>query len=185
MNKVRPKYLHIEREDNGIAEILLHDIPWVSATESRYECFMAHGGPMTYTYGVGKGERTYASVPPTPFISAVFDTFQELGYDFNVCFLNRYDSEKQALGWHSDDSPGMSHDHPIAVVSYGQPREIWWREIGQKGVIPAEQRRLLENGSVFIMPAGFQRTHQHRIPKGDRDMGLRISLTLRHYDIGN
>ena len=39
------------------------------------------------------------------------------GVAYNVCFLNRYDDQRNHLGWHADDSPEMDHDHPIAVVS--------------------------------------------------------------------
>jgi alkylated DNA repair dioxygenase AlkB len=101
--------------------------------------------------------------------------------EYNVCFLNRYDDAHKQLGWHSDDSPGMLHEHPIAVVSFGEPRDIWWRPKDFKGVIPEEWRQRLGNGSVFVMPPGFQLTHQHRIPKGDREMGCRVSLTFRRY----
>ena len=99
----------------------------------------------------------------------------------NACFLNRYNNERQALGWHADDSPGQDHSHPIAVFTCGQPREIWWRPKGFTGPIPKEWRQLLEPGSLFVMPGGFQQTHEHRIPKGDRAMGTRISLTFRSF----
>lgn len=35
--------------------------------------------------------------------------------------------------------------------------------------------------SCFIMPAGFQDNHVHRIPKHNRPCGARISLTFRKY----
>ncbi len=156
--------------------------PWIQVTDARLECFMSNSDK-TYTYGAGRGIRTYN---PVPYSKLVADIQFKLNspdsvFKFNVCFLNRYDNSQMQLGWHSDDSPGMDHDHPIAVVSFGQSREIWWREIGYKGIIPLDQRQLLDHGSVFSMPAGFQRTHQHRIPKGDKEMKSRISLTFRHY----
>ncbi len=162
--------------------------------------------PTEYTYGAGRGIRTYTSTeyhavvlniqealnkhimscastyPWTPIKGA--DTCGNKctnNYQYNVCFLNRYDNKEQHLGWHADDSPGMDHKHPIAVVSFGQPREIWWRENGHKGEIPLSQRQLLDHGSLFVMPEGFQLTHQHKIPKGDRTMAPRVSLTYRHY----
>jgi hypothetical protein len=142
--------------------------------------------------GEGRGVRTYAPVPYSPLVLDIqrqlnlddiggLDGAMKDVYKYNVCFLNRYDNAAMQLGWHSDDSSGMDHEHPIAVVSFGQPREIWWREKGQTGVIPAEQRMLLEHGSIFVMPRGMQRTHEHRIPKGDRKMEPRVSLTFRHY----
>lgn len=171
----------------GLANVMA-ETTWVQVTDARLECFMADEA-FEYTYGSGRGVRTYKSGPYGSFVKFIQSYLNDRDdwdepYDaglYNVCFLNRYDNAQMQLGWHADDSPGMSHDHPIAVVSFGQPREIWWRENGQTGVIPTSQRQLLGDGSVFVMPKGFQRTHQHRIPKGDRVMETRLSLTFRHY----
>lgn len=150
-------------------------VPWVERTSARRECFMALT-PSEYTYGSGRGVRTYCS---TTMMGWVVDVMRELGEGYNVCFLNRYDNERDALGWHTDDSGGTDLDHPIAVVSIGAPREIWWRSKGETGAVPPEQRQMLGSGSLFIMPAGFQRTHEHRIPKGSCAVGRRVSLTFR------
>ena len=77
----------------------------------------------------------------------------------------------------------MDLDHPIAVVSLGAEREIWWKDKHFKGTIPQENRQLLKNGSLFIMPAGFQNDHLHKIPRCDRPCGIRISLTFRYFVI--
>jgi alkylated DNA repair dioxygenase AlkB len=159
--------------------------------------------PTTYNYGTPPHDQTYTSVPYHKAVANIQWVLSMMSYEgqpnkgmmnyegqpnkdlplaeYNVCFLNRYDNEQNQLGWHSDDSPGMLHTHPIAVVSFGEPREIWVREKGASGVVPAEDRYLLGDGSLFIMPPGFQLTHQHRIPKGGKKMGPRISLTFRRY----
>jgi len=69
----------------------------------------------------------------------------------------------------------------IHVVSFGVEREIWWKEKEFKGLVPQENRQLLKSGSIFIMPAGFQANHFHKIPKADREVGPRVSLTFRNY----
>lgn len=153
------------------------DVPWLSRTSARRECFMALK-PSSYTYGSGTGIRTYDSIEMAPW---VFDVMTSLAGGYNVCFLNRYEAERDALGWHCDDSDGTDLEHPIAVVSIGEPREIWWRAKGDAGVVPLDQRQVLESGSLFVMPAGFQRGYEHRIPKGSRTMGPRVSLTFRRY----
>lgn len=170
----------------------LASVPWGTYTEARQECFMALE-TTKYTYGSGRGVRTYESIPYLSWVEAIRSHLNStpllsdgLGLDvkkrlYNVCFLNRYQDAGQHLGWHADDSPGMRHEHPIAVISFGQAREIWWRKADHKGEIPADQRQLLEHGSLFLMPAGFQREYQHKIPKGDRKMEPRASLTFRHY----
>jgi len=159
--------------------------PWEQRVEARKECFMSD--PIrTYTYGKERGERTYTSVPYSSIVQQIITqvnlwTMGDTPLSFNAVFLNRYENERQALGWHSDDSPGQDHNHPIIVFTAGQPREIWWRPIGYTGVIPQEWKQLLEPGSLFVMPGGMQQTHQHRIPKGGRAMGTRISLTFRKF----
>lgn len=160
---------------------LMNELTWGEFTDARKEYFMA-ATPMQYTYGVGKFARTYDSSEYHSVVSDIQNALNSTGLSYNVCFLNRYDGRGNFLGWHADDSPGMSHEHPIAVVSYGAEREIWWKPQSQKGEIPADQRQLLGHGSLFVMPAGFQKTHFHRIPKGDRDVGTRISLTFRRYE---
>ena len=86
------------------------------------------------------------------------------------------------MGWHADDSPEMDTTHPIAVVSFGAERFIWTKDKSCKGNIPDEDKYMLGDGSLFVMPAGFQENHLHKIPKSDRlDCGGRISLTFRKF----
>lgn len=151
------------------------EISWISVTSVRDECFMAE---RTISYTYGKMPRTYTSVPYAPEVRELQNNLNDSGLTYNVCFLNRYNNERQALGWHADDSPEMDPNHPIAVISFGETREIWWRLKGTKEVAGTQ---LLEPGSLFVMPAGFQGIYEHRIPKGSRRMMPRISLTFRHY----
>lgn len=183
---MKPLYIPSYAPEIVTIEYMLNEIPWGTFTDARQECFMAPE-PLEYTYGSGRGVRTYKSGPLNRVVKMLMEQLNftpsvpNRRYQYNVCFLNRYDDAGQHLGWHADDSPGMSHEHPIAVISFGQAREIWWRKNGHKGEVPSEQRQLLENGSLFEMPAGFQKEYQHRIPKGDREMKPRVSLTFRHY----
>lgn len=187
MSELAPTYLStfLAYIDNVGLERLFYEVPWKRATEARAEAFMAPT-PVAYTYGKGKGERTYAS---GPFCAGVDVALKLVNAELairgwgplNVCFLNRYDNERDHLGWHADDHEGTDHTRPIAVVSFGAAREIWWRPNGATGEAPADCRQLLSNRSLFIMPPGFQSTHQHRIPKADRVCGPRVSLTFRAF----
>lgn len=158
----------------------LLDLPWLELTTVRKEYFMSDK-PRSYAYKTHDGLRSYDSVPFTNAIQRWLLFLNEPGVNYNVCFLNRYDTDRNHLGWHADDSPEMDHDHPIAVVSFGSEREIWWKPKEHKGEIPPEWRQKLEHGSLFVMPAGFQREYLHRIPKCDHACDIRISLTFRHY----
>ena len=168
---------------------LLADVPWAAYTETRQECFMSPDlEPVRYTYGKGRGQREYVSVPMSAHVAGIMSevnawiagTCPEQG-PMNGCFLNLYGDDRQHLGWHADDFDRMDHGKAVISVSFGEPREIWWRRFGEQGVVPAEQRQRLASGSLFLMPGGMQQTHQHRVPKGDRAMGPRVSLTFRAF----
>lgn len=174
------KEVFVENADDVFVGLLALD--WLSLTEARLEYFMSDA-PRSYTYGKTPFEREYnSSQYSSDVLKIQGDLNQFLSADFNVCFLNRYNTQKNQLGWHADDSPTMDRNHPIAVVSFGAEREIWWKPQGETGVVPQGQRRKLGHGSLFVMPAGFQDTHFHRIPKSDREVGVRISLTFRRYN---
>ena len=175
---MKPVYIKGYSED--LFDALLSEVAWSNREAPRDECFMA-GAELEYTYGKGF-TRTYASLEFHPAVKSLMDKMNsELGTEYNVCFLNYYKSEREHLGWHADDSPEMDEGHPIAVISFGAERYIWHKDKEYKGVIPEEDKCLLERGSLFIMPAGFQANNLHKIPKHDRKCGGRISLTFRKY----
>lgn len=134
-----------------------------------------------YTYGHGRGQRTYSSRKMHAEILAVRYYIASFGYavpELEGCFLNMYENGQDALGWHSDDDPGIDHTRPIAVVTLGQGRDIQYKEIGAKGN-EAIRTIFLEPGSLLLMHAGMQQTHVHRIPKVHEEIGPRISMTYR------
>lgn len=158
---------------------LLNELSWVHAGETvpRREYYV-HNDGLPYIYGSGKFAREYQSQPDHPIIADIrARLLSALSVNFDVVFLNLYEHERHHLGWHADDSPEMSDDHPIVTVSLGAEREIWFRE---NGSLEAE-KLLLHHGSAAVMLPGMQDTHQHRIPKCDRVCGPRISLTYRKY----
>ena len=174
---------------------LLAEVPWARRTGARSECFMA-SEPTSYRYGKGVGARDYESVPFAAGVDVVLAGvnvwLNERGWGpMTGCFLNHYANDHEALGWHADDFVGMDHTRPVVSVSYGEPREIWWRsnETAQMDAIlrqetperRVEKQVLGGDGSIFVMPPGFQHAYQHRIPKGSRAMGPRVSLTFRAF----
>lgn len=72
----------------------------------------------------------------------------------------------------------MDASRPIAIVSFGVEREIWFRPINSVNEIT---KLKLQHGSLCVMAPGMQDTHQHRIPKAGFQCGERISLTFRGY----
>ena len=180
-------------------DLIWSDLPWEQRDGApRRECWLNPYG-LAYTYGTGDYARTYeAHAMPlwadNQAISLIAGIMLHLNNDysasFDCCFINGYESGKQHLGWHADDSPEMDHDHPIAVVSLGAERDIMFRQAIQwdeplnrlaqvDGWYPPV-KQLLGNGSLLLMNAGMQRNWQHRIPKSSvHDCGARLSLTFR------
>lgn len=157
---------------------LLNEVAWANREAPRDECFMALFDA-EYTYGKGF-TRTYKSTIMHESVLEIMNKVnKEFNTEYNVCFLNFYKGEREHLGWHADDSPEMDSNHPIGVISFGAERFIWCKKKDYKGVIPEEDKYLLGNGSLFIMPIGFQKENFHKIPKNDKPCGGRISLTFR------
>lgn len=179
---MKPIYKNCSDRDQEAADLYLEillNLNWLEVKKARKELFMSFES-RKYKYGDMNYE--YSSIDFEPNIEALCHVLNKAyDCDMNVCFLNRYDDEKNALGWHSDDSPEVDQSEPIIVISFGAEREIWWKEKGYKGEVPKENRRLLEHGSTFVMPSGFQERHFHKIPKHNRPCGTRISLTFRKY----
>lgn len=120
-----------ENKDTIFSE--LAKLPWLEVTPARKEFFMADN-KLSYTYGSGNSARTYESSDYSECVKWIRDKLDlEFKSNYNVCFLNRYDQQKNALNWHSDDSPEMNPEHDICVVSFGAEREIWWKKKISKG----------------------------------------------------
>lgn len=161
--------------------------PWEQreGAPRREAWFNPYGQP--YTYGSGDHARTYEAHPLTALAPdaaggiyrIMCSLNQATGASYDCCFVNGYEHGRQHLGWHSDDSPEMDANHPIATVSLGAEREIWFRPIGDQSGANVE-KMMLASGSAAIMGAGMQQGWQHRIPKSSRvDCGPRLSLTYR------
>lgn len=182
---------------------LWSELAWVRSNLPRREYYWNLNSE-PYTYGKGVNAKTYQSQILHPLIEKIrLMLLESTGTDFNVCFLNGYEDQRDHLGWHSDDSPEMDNDSAIAIISLGAEREIWFRpnetetikliyestlhtatlsELAiMKNDIQKPTKVLLNNGSLCLMKPNMQSTHQHRIPKCDRVCGARISLTFRVY----
>jgi alkylated DNA repair dioxygenase AlkB len=178
-----PGYRYVPMFLNPLASSDLFDflvsdmfVDWVQRDNvPRREYWMNDDG-RSYTYGSGAGVRTYEAKSWIDQVRLVRDTLRVYtGVHFEGCFMNRYDGQKDALGWHADDDSGIDHTKPIAVVSLGWPRALHVRSNDKVW----HEAFMLEPGSLLLMPSGSQFTHQHKIPKADRPIGARVSLTFR------
>ena len=177
-NKFNYDYINnfVNHLDTYYSELM--SINWERRGDApRYE-YYCNDHDVLYTYGRGAGERTYyRQAYPHCVLSIRQQLEAKYNTTFDVCFLNRYDTSRDWLGWHADDSPEMDNDAPIITVSLGAERNIEFRhnETQEKQAIH------LTNGSMLAMLPGFQTTSMHRIPKVGHEIGPRISLTYRKY----
>lgn len=163
---------------------LKNELEWVRVGNTPRSEYYCNDVKVPYTYGKGAGVREYAVQPYHPDILAIKAKLEaETGVVFEACFLNNYNDGSDHLGWHADDSPEMDDARPIAIVSLGAEREIWFRKAPSEATATDEVTKVkLASGSLCLMEPGMQDTHHHRIPKSSvHNCGPRISLTFRGY----
>jgi alkylated DNA repair dioxygenase AlkB len=188
MNKMNPPITYESdwiRED--IADMLFltlwNELTWVRHPRvPRREYYVNRLGH-SYSYGLEPYARTYESQALHPQLADIWNNVEhKFDMPFETVFLNGYENGSDFLGWHADDSDSMDDTRPIVIVTLGAEREIWFREVPTVHErSPVVTKMKLQHGSLCTMRTGMQDTHQHRIPKGDRDYGPRISLTFRGY----
>lgn len=188
VNKLNPPIVYeSDWLDKPIADTLFatlwDELAWVRHPRvPRREYYVNRlGAP--YAYGLQEYARTYESQPAHASLDDVWRSVEaRFGHPFETVFLNGYQDGSDFLGWHADDSDSMDDARPIAIVTLGAEREIWFREIPTiHERSPIVTKIKLQHGSLCTMRPGMQDSHQHRIPKGDREYGPRISLTFRGY----
>lgn len=165
-------------------EYFIQNISWENQSEVRAEAWMTDS-LVPYTYGSGRGERTYQAVKIDSLVKEVVANYRGLTESMSLnnlnitlgCHLNFYATDKQSLGWHSDDSPLLDLDYPITIFSLGSEREIFFREKFKR---EKQYRIKLEHGSFLIMKPGTQENYEHKIPKQSFPCGPRVSLTYRN-----
>lgn len=202
--KYNSEYLlnHLE-----IFENLKKDLNWERRGETPRCEYYINDLNKPYTYGVGRGERTYFPQVTHPDILSIKEKIEnEFGCKFEACFLNRYLDQSDHLGWHADDSLEMDSNRPIIIISLGTSREIWFRKFLQKtcvvclknekehiiacspiggkqyiNIYSDDVKLKLISGSLCVMLPHMQEEWQHRIPKSSSQVGERISLTFRGF----
>lgn len=165
---------------NAAFDVLWNELDWERRGSTPRREYYCNEIDVPYAYGRGAGEREYL---PKAWHAALLEIKRaveaELGVKFEVAFLNGYEDGRDHLGAHADDSPEMDDKRPIAIVTLGAEREIWFHPNENPKDVT---KLLLENGSLCVMAPGMQDTHKHRIPKAGFVCGPRISITFRGYE---
>ena len=98
----------------------------------------------------------------------------------NGLLVNWYDgSLGHYIGKHRDSTKHMLADAPIVTISFGEERIFRLRR--WKGTERYDFPAI--DGSIFIMPYETNQEWTHEVPKFAGNMGRRISVTLRAFEI--
>jgi hypothetical protein len=99
-----------------------------------------------------------ASAPPE--VVSLRDALTKFaGRKVNYLSLNRYPDGSSGIGYHNHKED-LEIDTPVLLVSVGAARTMWLRKIGQDDTA---KPTLLQHGSLFVMPAKLNATHQHGV----------------------
>ncbi len=97
--------------------------------------------------------------------------------EFNSILLNRYRDGNDGIGFHPDNEPELGRNPVVATLSFGDERNFVMKHQKKK------KERLnyaLTNGSLLVMAGTTQEHWVHGIPKTEKTVGERISLTFRN-----
>jgi alkylated DNA repair dioxygenase AlkB len=123
--------------------------------------------------------RTRKASPIPPMLEPLFDwTHSAIDARLNGVLVNFYDGSKaHYIGPHRDRTTDMVVGAPIVTISLGEERVFRLRPWKGSEMIdfPAE------NGAVFVIPFQTNQQWTHEVPHRARDVGRRISITLRAY----
>lgn len=99
--------------------------------------------------------------------------------DFNYVLVNNYLNNKNSIGYHSDDERELGKFPIIAGISLGQERMIYFKSKVNDQLIKIP----LPHNSLIIMHYPTNKYWKHSIPKSNKELGQRISLTYRKINI--
>jgi alkylated DNA repair dioxygenase AlkB len=164
---------------NPIFDALWSELDWERRGSTPRREYYCNDVGVPYVYGRSAGVREYLPKAMHPALAALKgETEAALSTKFEVAFLNGYEDARDSLGWHADDSESMDDNRPIAILTLGAEREIWFCRNTDRSDIT---KLVLGNGSLCVMAPGMQDTHLHRIPKAGFECGPRISITFRGF----
>ena len=160
-----------------VFDSLWNDLNWERREATPRREYWTNIFDRDYTYGSEPRRRTYRSQKSHDCIDTIRAGLADyLGFNYEGCFLNGYETNQDWLSWHADDDPGINHARPIAIITVGNGREIGL----MNKATGTKVRKLLEPGSLMLMHAGMQSTHLHCIHKAGYVVKRpRISLTYR------
>lgn len=137
---------------------------------------------LTAFYGDPDIDLTYSNInmKPLPWTETLVELKQKVEKIAEVKFicalLNLYRDGKDSVSWHRDNEKLLGISPAIASVSLGTTRTFQLRNFRNKKIVRSIE---LTPGSLLLMRGDIQRCWEHRIPKTNRRVGIRINATFR------
>ena len=97
-----------------------------------------------------------------------------LGVPFNNCLMNLYETGRNTMGFHADDTGNLVSGSGVAIISLGGERTITFRSMDESVSVAYA----LKPGSLLYMGTDVQDGWKHSIRKQE-NAEPRISLTWR------
>jgi len=169
-----PKYIEPQKGKEYFRDIM-KQVDWVSHSYQFYgrEVKMPR---MVKWYSKNSYDYSGLHNEPCEMIEVVKDIMKELdNHNLNSCLLNLYRDGSDSIAKHKDDEKSMDSNESIYVISLGTTRKFTIRSDDKT----YKKTINVEHGSLFIMKKGFQEHFTHEIPKQNKILTPRISLTFR------
>ena len=135
--------------------------------------FKSYGIGYNFSNSVNKGYEIPLILQK--YIDYVNNIEQE--YNYNGILVNWYKDGSHYIGKHSDDERQLEKKAPIYCISFGTDRRFIIRNKKDKSKLEFK----LENNKVLVMGGECQKYYTHEIPKTQKKIGSRISITIRAF----
>jgi alkylated DNA repair dioxygenase AlkB len=92
-------------------------------------------------------------------------------------WVNLYRDGRDSVAWHRDRNRKVMTRPLVATVSLGARRKF---QLRQRGTTRVAHTFEPGHGDLVVMGGNCQETWEHTVPKTQRTVGPRMSVTIRH-----
>jgi len=126
--------------------------------------------------------RRNAALPVLPVLEPLLAYVRdEIDSRLNGILLNWYTADlRHYIGRHRDSTTNMMNGAPIVTLSFGAARTFRIRPWRGKGIKDFS----VVDGTVCVMPYETNLAFTHEVPHFAGDIGKRISVTFRAFEVG-
>lgn len=174
-------YKHIssflnEKEADYLFKRLKNETPWTQVEYYIPERGIVITPRETWVYGyhLNKVPKKYNEIPL--WLCELKKAIEDyLFTDFNYILLAKYRDQNDSIAYHSDDERFLGIAPTIASITVGETRPFFLKNKKTKETFSFD----LKHGDLFVMQNNCQKNYMHSVPKLNKSVNTRISLTFR------